>query len=162
VLRADPTAFCLIICAARAYIDATRSRHELCISGCVIEIMKALLVLQEVKLHNRTLEEEPETECQRLRGTVPAGVLEKFDRLVNRGKKGVAIVRNGVCSECHLRLPSGTLGGLTHATELHVCDNCGRFLYLPENQPLGSVKVAPSVHPKKAPKRPRVRTPAHV
>ena len=99
--------------------------------------MEALLTVQKVRLQNRTLTPEQEMENERLLANVPVMVLEKFNRFISRGKKGVATVRNGVCGECHLQLPSGTLAGMAYTTEVHHCDNCGRFLYLPQNEPLG-------------------------
>ncbi len=112
-----------------------------------------------MKLENRRLTPEQEEQFEKLRAQIPATVLERFDRWVGRGKRAVAIVRNGVCCECHLRLPSGTLAALAYTTEIHSCDNCTRILYLPEDEPLGLTKggsSAPaSVEPKA--KRPRKR-----
>lgn len=133
-------------------------------NGAVIAIVESLLAAQNIKLQNLTLTAEQDTECQRLRANVPAGVLEKFDRLVGRGRKAVAIVRRGVCSACHLRLPSGTLAALAYTSEIHICDNCGRFLYLPEDEPLGLSDSAPQAPgPAKTPmKRSSRRAIAHV
>ena len=105
-------------------------------------IVEALLTVQKVRLQNRTLTPEQEKENERLLANVPVMVLEKFNRFVSRGKKGVATVRNGVCSECHLQLPSGTLAAMAYTTEVHHCDTCGRFLYLPPNEPLRITSAA--------------------
>jgi predicted nucleic acid-binding Zn-ribbon protein len=126
----------------------------------VIRIVEALLAAQKIQLQNRTLTAEQQSECQRLCQNVPVAVREKFDRLISRGKKAVATVRNGVCSECHLRLPSGTLASLAYTTEIHCCNNCGRFLYLAEQQP-PSLET-PAMSPAKAPvKRTGRRTRRH-
>jgi hypothetical protein len=127
-------------------------------NGAVIRIMESLLALQRIKLQNRRLLPEQESECERLRANVPAAVLEKFDRLVSRGRKAVAIVRNGVCSECHLLLPLGSRAGLACMNEIHVCDNCGRYLSLPEERPSGLSDRSP-ITPELA-KTPVKRTPS--
>lgn len=98
------------------------------------QIMDRLLVLQTLQLQARKLSSEDEGRVQELRAQVPAPVLGHFDRLLVRGKRGVAIARNGVCNECHLRITSGTLATLAYTNDVHLCDNCGRYLYLPENE----------------------------
>jgi predicted nucleic acid-binding Zn-ribbon protein len=114
--------------------------------------LENLVRLQTLHLEKKPLTPEDETELKKLRETVPATILVRFDRLIARGKKGVATVRHGVCSECHLRIPSGTLASLAYTTEMHVCDNCGRYLFLPEDEPLG-LAPAPAT-----PKTPAKRT----
>jgi hypothetical protein len=133
-------------------------------NGGVIRIVESLLAVQNIKVQKQVPTPAQQAESQVLCANVPAGVLEKFERLLGRGKKAVAIVRSGVCSECHLRLSSGTLASLAYTTEIHYCDNCGRFLYLPEDEPLGLTAAASSVSA--AAKSPAVRSrkhaPAHV
>lgn len=65
---------------------------------------------------------------------VPPPVLAHFLRLVERGRTGVAVVRHGVCSGCHLRLPSGQVAALVKSEELHLCENCGSYLLLPPDE----------------------------
>lgn len=74
------------------------------------------------------------SEAQRteLRNSIPQPILGHYDRLVARGKKGVAIVRNQVCTGCHMRLPIGTINTLMQHQDIQLCDSCGRYLYLPE------------------------------
>lgn len=109
------------------------------------QIMEKLLALQKLELQNKAISMEEEAETLRLREKVPAPILRNFDRLIAHGKKGVAIARNGACGECHLRLPSGTMAALAYTNEVHLCDNCGRYLYLPENEPLGLTDSPPSI-----------------
>lgn len=101
------------------------------------ELMENLLALQRLQFNVYSQTAASQVEAEKLRKKVPAPILERFDRLILRGKKGVAIARHGVCSECHLRISSGTLASLAYTTEIHVCDNCGRYLFLPEDEPLG-------------------------
>jgi len=108
--------------------------------------MDQLRRLQKLALDPQPLTLEHKAEVLKLRERVPAPVLGHFDRLIARGKKGVAIARNGACGECHLRLPSGTLAALAYTDEVHLCDNCGRYLYLPENEPLGLTDLPPAAN----------------
>ena len=88
-----------------------------------------------------------------LRALIPAQILGHYDRLVVRGKKGVAVVRNQVCTGCHMRLPIGTINTLMQGADIQLCDTCGRYLYLPdpaETQFLEHVAAAkPAPKPRK-------------
>lgn len=124
------------------------------------KIMDHLLVLQ--KLRFEVYAKTPAAaEVEKLRGAVPPPVLAHYERLVARGKKGVALVRNGVCSECHLRLTGGKLVNLSaQPNEVHLCDNCGRYLYLPAEATAGLIEVA-TLPPAKS-RRPRKKVAHHV
>lgn len=96
----------------------------------MIDIIEKLLALQKLELKLDPLTVRDETEIARLRSQVPPPIIDHFDRLIAHGKKGVALVRHGVCCECHLRICSGTVAALAHPSDIHVCDNCGRYLHL--------------------------------
>ena len=96
------------------------------------KMIENMLVLQRVHFDPRAKSSTSTEQLEELRGSVPAPVLAHFDRMLARGKKGVAIVRNGVCTGCHLRLTLGTNTSLLDPSEIHVCDSCGRYLYLPD------------------------------
>jgi len=66
-----------------------------------------------------------------LRAKIPAQILAHYDRLVARGKKGLAAVRGQVCSGCHMQVPLGAVMTLRHGTDIQLCESCGRYLYLP-------------------------------
>jgi hypothetical protein len=87
-------------------------------------------------------------EILRLRQKIPAPVLAHYDRLRARDKKGVSVVRNSVCSECHMRLASGIYASLLRAEDILICDTCGRYLHIPPG-----TEVAPTVEPE-VPKTP--------
>jgi predicted nucleic acid-binding Zn-ribbon protein len=76
-----------------------------------------------------------------IRKTIPSVVLAHYDRLLAHGKKGVAIVRNGVCTECHLSVAIGALADLAREGGVQVCGNCGRYLFLPASQPAVPVSL---------------------
>jgi hypothetical protein len=115
------------------------------------QIMESLIELQKIQLADGYSGETPKV--KKLRALVPEPILGHFDRLIARGKKGVAYVRAGVCSECHLRLSSGSMGSLLHPEEIHICDNCGRYL-LPAAAPEPPVEAAPT-------RKPRAKALAH-
>jgi predicted nucleic acid-binding Zn-ribbon protein len=66
----------------------------------------------------------------KLRAKIPAPVLAHYDRLVSRGKKGVAAVRNQVCTGCHMQVPLAVTMTLMHGDDIRICESCGRYLYL--------------------------------
>src|SRR5258708_39567880 len=110
------------------------------------QVMENLLALQNHELATEPVSPGQKAEIARLREQVPAPILAHFERLVARGKNGVAIARHGACGECHLRLPTGTMAALAYTNEVHLCDNCGRYLYLPEDEPLGLAHWPPTIN----------------
>ncbi len=77
-------------------------------------------------------DERTEAARAKLRGKIPPQILGHYDRLVVRGKKGLALVRNQVCSGCHMFLPIGVVATLKRGEDILLCDSCGRYLYLSE------------------------------
>lgn len=82
-----------------------------------------------------------------LRAQIPAQILGHYDRLLARGKKGVALIKGQVCAECHMQVPRNTVLTLMNSEDIQICENCGRYLCLPEH-------VNPAVPPKKTRKNP--------
>ena len=113
------------------------------------QVIEHLLVLQRLSLDSKRLTAEQEREINERRKKVPAPILDHFDRLMARGKKPIAMVRSGVCGECHLRISIGTLARVACATEIHQCGNCGRFLVsAPIEQPSPVAPTAPPITPR--------------
>jgi predicted nucleic acid-binding Zn-ribbon protein len=94
-------------------------------------IVENLYALQELQLQNVPASAERDAKIKQLRESVPPQIIGHFDRLMAQGRKGVARVRDGICRECHIRVPSGVAACLAHPKDLYVCDSCGRYLYLP-------------------------------
>ncbi len=67
-----------------------------------------------------------------LRALIPAPILTHYDRLMARGKKGVATIKGQVCGECHVQVPRNTILILMSGEDIQICGNCGRYLCLPE------------------------------
>ena len=99
------------------------------------------------------------TEAQKneIRNSIPQPILGHYDRLVARGKKGVAIVRNQVCTGCHMRLPIGTINTLMQHQDIQLCDTCGRYLYLAESAETVTAPAAAEVKPQAKPAARRKR-----
>jgi predicted nucleic acid-binding Zn-ribbon protein len=122
------------------------------------ELMQNLFNLQslEIQLQDKVSPDHPE--IRRLRRAVPEPVLGHYDRLRLRGKKGVALVRNGVCGECHMKLAIGVAATLVKGEDIQLCGSCGRYLHLaeiPVEAPVPAVAVKP------APKKRKPRAVAH-
>jgi predicted nucleic acid-binding Zn-ribbon protein len=108
------------------------------------------LILNLLKLQAIDFDETTDvSESQRtdLRNSIPQPILGHYDRLVARGKKGLAAVRNQVCTGCHMRLPIGTVNTLMQNQDIQLCDTCGRYLYLPPEAVPSPVESAPAAKP---------------
>ncbi|HEV2456190.1 MAG TPA: C4-type zinc ribbon domain-containing protein [Verrucomicrobiae bacterium] len=106
------------------------------------QILKNLLSLQLLELETleprNQSEEELEKKAAELRAQVPPPILSHYDRLGAQGKKGIAPIRNQTCGGCHMSVTKATIMNLMHGEDIQICENCGRYLYLPaqkENAP---------------------------
>src|ERR1700743_215977 len=89
--------------------------------------IQTLLKLQTIEFGD---EKASEKQIAGLRAEIPEPILGHYNRLRARDKKGVAVVRNQVCSGCHMRLPIGVITTLMQDRDIQLCDSCGRYLYL--------------------------------
>ena len=90
------------------------------------ETVDKLFALQQLQFGTES--KDSWSRMARLRKSIPADVLSKYDRLATRVKKPVALVRNGVCSQCHIRLAVGVMFEVTQGHTV-ICDSCGRILH---------------------------------
>lgn len=113
--------------------------------------LELLLELQDLKMQRRELLEEPEErrleeevfrvsveaavdELDRkiadMEARLPPAVRSRYERLTRRGRAVVPVI-GGVCYGCFVRVPTAVWAAdAGRNEELHVCENCGRFLYL--------------------------------
>jgi hypothetical protein len=70
-----------------------------------------------------------------LRAGIPQGMLTNYDRARARGKKGITLLRNNVCSNCRMQVPIAVTASLMRGT-VQVCGNCGLYLCLPQPEEL--------------------------
>ena len=94
------------------------------------ELITNIWKLQSLELATTT--DDSSVQIAGLRAKIPAQVLGHYDRLRARGKKGVAVVRNQVCTACHMQVPLGAIMTLMRGMDIQLCECCGRYLYLPE------------------------------
>jgi len=94
-------------------------------------IVQNLLKLQALEFGD-VHDKRAEAQAVELRGGIPLPILGHYDRLRARDKKGVAVVRNQVCTGCHMRVPIGQITILMRGEDVQLCESCGRYLYLPD------------------------------
>ena len=114
------------------------------------DVIAKLLTLQEIEVGSR---KPTQSEIEALRKAVPEPILGHYDRLIARGKKGVAVVKNGTCTGCYMRLATGTLQTLMRRSDVQLCDTCGRYLYLPTATEAPPAEPAPKKAPVKRRKK---------
>jgi hypothetical protein len=107
------------------------------------ELLKNLVRLQALEFGG-SKDKEAKATIAELRAKIPAQILDHYDRLMARGKKGIVAVNNQVCSGCHMQLPIGVIATLMQERDIQLCDSCGRYLYLP-------APVAAPIEPAAAP-----------
>jgi len=112
------------------------------------ELLQTLLKLQALDFEEVEVS-DPEAAIAALRAKIPAQILGHYDRLVVRGKKGVALVRNQVCTGCHMRQPIGVIMTLKHDQDIQLCESCGRYLYLAPEGEMEPAEAAAPAKPKK-------------
>jgi hypothetical protein len=112
------------------------------------ELLQNLIKLQSLEF-GEIKEKNAEATIAELRGKIPPQIIAHYDRLFARGKKGVAAVRNQVCTGCHMRVPIGVVTTLMHDTDIQICESCGRYLYLSDS----TTTAAPAETPKPKPAR---------
>jgi len=102
------------------------------------EVIEALLKLQEAQTRANLAPGQDNTTTRKLRKLVPPQIQGHYDRLTARGKKGVSIVRNSTCTGCFMKVALSALQVLRNGKDIRLCDNCGRYLYLPEEEGIGT------------------------
>ena len=118
------------------------------------ELLQNLIKLQSLQF-GEVKDKNAEAVTAELRTKIPSQILAHYDRLTARKKKGVAIVRNQVCTGCHMHLPIGVIMTLMHAQDIQLCESCGRYLFLPPEAPAETVEPAASPKPEKKTRKPK-------
>jgi predicted nucleic acid-binding Zn-ribbon protein len=110
------------------------------------ELLENLVKLQALEFGD-IKDKNANATIEKLRSQIPAPILGHYERLVNRGKRGVAMVRDQVCTGCHMRLPMGVIMSLMHGKDIQLCDTCGRYLYLAPAAAAPPPELAPPAKP---------------
>ena len=118
------------------------------------DLLQNLIQLQSIEFGD---DAGPKVEAAKaeLRAKVPPQILGHYDRLVARGKKGLAAVRGQVCSGCHMQVPLGVVMTLRHGQDIQLCENCGRYLFLAPEAEVDAAEPAATPKPAKPAKKPR-------
>lgn len=83
---------------------------------------------------SQKLQQLQEARARESQGCDPQ-LMKKYDTMrAKRGGVGIAVVEAGVCSACHTAVPKKQLGDLKEGAVLQTCENCLRYLYLPEEE----------------------------
>ncbi|MGA2684258.1 MAG: C4-type zinc ribbon domain-containing protein [Verrucomicrobiota bacterium] len=106
------------------------------------ELLQNLIKLQSLEF-GETDDKNAEATMTELRAKIPSQILAHYDRIVVKGKKGITMVRDQVCTGCHMRVPIGAIMSLKHGEDIQLCESCGRYLYLAP--PPETVPAAPAV-----------------
>jgi hypothetical protein len=114
------------------------------------ELLQNLIQLQSLEFGGDE-KRKPEAALAELRAKIPSQILAHYDRLVARGKKGLAAVRGQVCSGCHMQVPLGVVMTLKRGEDIQLCESCGRYLYLPPT--VETEASEPAASPKPARKK---------
>jgi hypothetical protein len=104
------------------------------------ELLQNLIKLQSLEFEEIE-DANAEAVIVELRTKIPSQILGHYDRLVAKGKKGITMVRDQVCTGCHMRVPIGGIMTLKHGVDIQLCENCGRYLYLPPAEPAKSAEA---------------------
>jgi predicted nucleic acid-binding Zn-ribbon protein len=118
------------------------------------ELVQNLIELQSLEFGTAG-DKNAEATKAKLRAKIPSQILGHYDRLVARGKKGVAVVRDQVCTSCHMRLPIGVIMSLMHGQDIQLCESCGRYLSLSPAVKTGVTEPTVSSKPKKKTRKPK-------
>ena len=118
------------------------------------ELFQNLVKLQSLEFSDDR-DAQAEATMAALRALIPAQILGHYDRLVARGKKGVAALRGQVCTGCHMQVPLGVVMTLRHGQDIQLCENCGRYLYLPAENETENVGPAAAPKPARKPRKPK-------
>jgi predicted nucleic acid-binding Zn-ribbon protein len=112
-------------------------------------MMQILYKLQTLEIAGLT---SNAAEAAGLRRALPQGMLANYERARARGKKGIALVRNHVCTNCRIQVPVAVSASLL-AGIIQACPNCGLYLCLPEPNDNPVVTVAKAATAPPRPKR---------
>ena len=95
----------------------------------VLSQVQLLLKLHKQERNGNGFEE---TEAfRKLEESLDPSLLKLYRKLKERKGTGVAILKNGACSECMIIYPE-THEMMRYKSSVHFCEYCGRLLVIPE------------------------------
>jgi hypothetical protein len=118
------------------------------------DLMQHLIQLQSLE-YGKDKSAQGAAVLTELRAKIPTQILAHYDRLVARGKKGMAAVRGQVCSGCHMQVPLGVVNTLKQGQDIQLCESCGRYLYLPPEGVPEAAETAVAPKPARKARKPK-------
>ena len=118
------------------------------------ELLQNLIKLQSLEF-SEIEEKNTEAAMAELRGKIPSQILGHYDRLVAKGKKGIALVRDQVCTGCHMRVPIGGIMALKHGEGPPALRELRSLSLSAAGRPAESVKPTESTAGSKPGRKPR-------
>lgn len=109
-----------------------------------MKVIQRLFELQGLEMGPKAESPEARRLAEAIRKEIPEQIKAHYDRLRARDKKGVALVRHGVCTGCQMKLASGIYAHLLRDEDVAMCDSCARYLLLAPDE------TAPAAGPPKA------------
>ena len=137
--------------------ERPKARYTSCgTDAAMTKLTQDMLALQTLLRLGDSTSLDQKAQIETLRNEIPAPILAHFLRQIALGRRGIALVRSGVCGECHIRLSHAMVHMLGRTNDLLVCETCGSFVALAPEEAAAAVK------PVVLPKARRVKTPRAV
>lgn len=96
--------------------------------------------LQQAEAGLQTARAEEASERSKLEKEIATEVLRAYQRIQTRYDDALAVVVNGMCTGCHMRVPPQRFIELRRGDKMVPCEECRRLLYwLPDEEPAQDV-----------------------
>jgi predicted nucleic acid-binding Zn-ribbon protein len=82
--------------------------------------------IDAIRAEIEELEQQRATLCE----AIPAYLIKQYDTLRARSGEPIAVVRNGTCSGCKLKLAGSTVERARGSLGIVTCEHCSRILYV--------------------------------
>lgn len=110
----------------------------------MIDPLEALLRLHEMEFKREFANEKERkhalAEIERCRVELDDDLLERYDMLKEHfGEKAIVTIEKNTCTGCCLALPMSGLKSV--ASDIYICEHCGRLLYDSSYNELGSLYI---------------------
>ena len=111
------------------------SRRELgqAISDCTVKVAEARSQIDDIVNRVSAIETEIdrlEGERETLAERTPPYLLKQYESLHQRSSEPVAVIKNGTCSGCKLKLSGSTIERVRGGMGIVTCEHCSRILYV--------------------------------
>ncbi len=119
-------------------IEESRQTLERAIADCSTKVEQLRSQIHEIGsrisgIHGQVdgLAEERAALCDR----IPAYLFKQYETLRQRSSEPIALIKNGTCSGCKLKLSGSTIERVRGGMGIVTCEHCSRILYVDEFVP---------------------------